>query len=123
MALINPVVDLTLAHVSDAETRGFSELMVKAYVPAGVDPAEPSLSPLLAEVPPSHPPTFIAIGESDPWRPEQELYAEKLSAAQIDLEIYRAPTSHLGPDGAAATPLALPTLTATALAIRDAFTP
>jgi len=123
VALINPVVDLTLAHVSDAETRGFSELMVKAYVPAGVDPAEPSLSPLLAEVPASHPPTFIAIGDFDTWRPEQDLYAEKLRAAGVPLELFRASTGHLGPDGAAATPLALPTLTATALAIRDAFTP
>lgn len=119
--LINPVVDLTLAHVSDPEVRGFSELMLKAYVPAGIDFAEPDLSPLLSPVPKSHPPTFLAIGDSDPWRAEQDLYAEKLAAAGVPLQVFRAPTGHLGPDGAAATPLALPTLTNAAEAIRTAF--
>jgi acetyl esterase len=119
--LINPVVDMTLTTVKDPELRGFSEMMVNAYVPKYTDPSDPSLSPLLSKVPHSHPPTFIAIGDTDPWRAEQDLYAEKLKVAGVKLEVFRAPTGHLGPDGAAASPIAIPTLTAAAMAIKAAF--
>ena len=55
-----------------------------------------------------HPFAFIAIGDSDPWRVEQDLYAEKLQRAGVKLEVFRVATSHLGPDAPAATPLAIP---------------
>jgi hypothetical protein len=72
-------------------------------------------------VPGNHPPKFIAIGDSDAWSAEQDLYAVKLNDAGVKLEIFRAPTGHLGPDGAAANPIAVPTLTAAGLAIKAAF--
>ena len=78
VALINPIVDLTLAHLKVPEVRVFAEMMVSAYLPKDADASDPGLSPLLGAVPASHPPAFIAIGDSDPWRVEQELYAEKL---------------------------------------------
>ena len=119
--LINPVVDLTLSTLKDPEVRGFSQMMVNAYLPTNTDATDPGVSPLLSAVPPHHPPTFIAIGDTDVWRAEQDLYAEKLRAADVKLEVFRAPTGHLGPDGAAATPTAIPTLTAAAEAIKAAF--
>jgi acetyl esterase len=119
--LINPVVDATLATIKDPEVRLFSEMMIKAYVPKDTDLQDPSLSPLLSEVPRSHPATFMAIGDSDPWRAEQDRYAEKLKKAGVRVEVFRAPTGHLGPDGALATTLAVPTLTAAGRAIKVAF--
>jgi acetyl esterase len=119
--LINPVVDMTLSTIKDPEVRGFSEMMANAYLPKDADASHPSLSPLLSDVPANHPPTFIAIADSDAWRAEQDLYAEKLKAAGVKLEIFRAPTGHLGPDGAVANPNAVPTLTAAGLAIKAAF--
>jgi acetyl esterase len=121
VALINPIVDLTLAHLKVPEVRVFAEMMVSAYLPKDADASDPGLSPLLGAVPASHPPAFIAIGDSDPWRVEQELYAGKLQRAGVKLEVFRAATSHLGPNAPAATPLAIPTLTAAALAIRAAL--
>lgn len=119
--LINPVVDATSATVEDPEVRAFCEMVVKAYVPEGIDLKDPGLSPLLHDVPASHPPTFIAIGDSDAWRAEQDLYAEKLRVAGVKVEVFRAPTGHLGSHGAAASPLAVPTLTAAGQAIKAAF--
>jgi acetyl esterase/lipase len=96
-------------------------MIVKAYVPEGIDLKDPGLSPLLHDVPASHPPTFIAIGDSDAWRAEQDLYAKKLRVAGVKVEVFRAPTGHLGPHGAAASALAIPTLTAAGQAIKSAF--
>jgi acetyl esterase/lipase len=121
VALINPVVDMTFASVQDAETRFFSELMIKSYVPAGVDVRDPALSPLLSAVPAMHPATFIAIGDQDPWRAEQDQYALKLRAAGVRVEVFRSATGHLGPEGAAATENAMPTIRAVGEAIKRAF--
>lgn len=120
-ALINPVVDATHATVTDPEVSFFTELMVKAYVPKETDVKDPSLSPLLSDVPKGHPATFIAIGDTDPWRAEQDLYAEKLKKAGVSVEVFRSPNGHLGPDGALATKVGIPTLTAAGQAIKSAF--
>jgi acetyl esterase len=121
VALINPVVDATSSNVKDPETLGFTQLMAKAYLPAGVNPTSPRVSPLLHPVPERHAPAFLAIGDDDPWRPEQEQYAAKLMAAGVKLEVRHVHTGHLGPDGAQATPLAMPTLMEAGQAIRRAF--
>ncbi len=121
VALVNPVVDCTASLVKDPETLGFSTLVLKAYVPEGVDASDPRLSPLLHAVPSGHPATFIAIGVNDHWRPEQEAYAAKLKDAGVPVEVIHSETGHLGPDGAHATPSAMPTLTAAGAAIRRAF--
>jgi len=120
-ALINPVIDLTAATVTDQEVRFFTDLMVKAYVPKETDLKDPSLSPLLSDVPKGHPATFIAIGDKDPWRAEQDLYAEKLKKAGVSVEVFRSATGHLGPDGALATKTATSTLIAAGKAIKSAF--
>ncbi len=119
--LINPVVDTSLRTIKDPEVRGFSEIMLKAYVPQNVDVSGPRIAPLLHPVPEDHPPTFIAIGDTDPWRAEQDLYAEMLRVAGVKVQVFRAATGHLGPDGAAASPVAVPTLKAAAQAIAAAF--
>ncbi|MCX5690826.1 MAG: alpha/beta hydrolase [Planctomycetota bacterium] len=121
VALINPVVDATGSTIKDQETLGFTQLMAKAYLPAGVAPTSPRVSPLLHPVPPRHAATFIAIGDEDPWRAEQEQYAAKLRTAGVKVEVLHAKTGHLGPDGSQATPLAMPILTEAGKAIRTAF--
>lgn len=120
-ALINPVVDMTFATVTNPEVRFLSDLAMKAYVPKETDVKDPSLSPLLSDVPKGHPPTFIAIGDKDPWRAEQDLYAEKLKKAGVSVEAFRSATGHLGPDGAMATEVATPSLVAAGKAIKAAF--
>jgi acetyl esterase len=120
-ALIDPVVDSTLASVQDPETRAFSEMVIKAYVPADTDVRDPGLSPLLSAVPAGHPATFIAIGDDDPWRAQQDQYSEKLRSAGVKIEVFRAKRGHLGPEGAAASENAMPTIAAVSQAIRSAF--
>lgn len=55
------------------------------------------------------------------WRAEQDLYAEKLKKAGVSVEVFRSPNGHLGPDGALATKVGIPTLTAAGKAIKLAF--
>lgn len=121
VALINPVVDATGSTIKDQETLGFTQLIAKAYLPKGIAATSPRVSPLLHPVPEQHAPVFMAIGDEDPWRPEQEQYASKLKAAGVKIEVSHARTGHLGPDGAQATPLAMPVLTEAGHAVRQAF--
>ncbi len=60
---------------------------VARYVPPGVDPADPRLSPLLAEDLSGLPPALIHTAQFDPFRDEGEAYARRLQEAGV-------PTQH-----------------------------
>ena len=59
------------------------------YAPAGVDRADPKLSPLLTEDLRGLPPAYIATAGFDPLRDEGEAYAERLSAAGVPTALRR----------------------------------
>jgi acetyl esterase len=121
VALVNPVVDMTLSTVKDPGILEFSQLMISAFVPQGVQTSDRRLSPMLYPPPANHPPTFIAIADEDGWRAEQEQYAEMLKAAWIDVEVFRLSGGHLGPRGAQAGTAAVPALTAAGKSMRKAL--
>ncbi|WP_300681276.1 alpha/beta hydrolase [Nocardioides sp.] len=62
-------------------TTRFIDLAVATYVPAGIDPRDPRLAPLYAEVPADIAPAFVATAGFDPLRDEGEAYATKLEKA------------------------------------------
>jgi acetyl esterase len=78
---------------------------------SGIDPADPRVSPLLAESLSGLAPALIAVAGFDPLRDEGEAYAESLRAAgtPVDLRYMRSLTHgfanlfQLGGDSAAAT--------------------
>lgn len=88
--LLQPVTDLTLACPSIAmpETeclvpRADLAWYYREYLGAGVDPRDPSLSPLWAEDLAGLPPALIIAAEYDSLRDEAAAYAEKLSTAGV----------------------------------------
>jgi len=70
-------------------TKEFMDLAMDSYVPAGADPADVLLSPLLAEVPSGVAPAFVATAGFDPLRDEGEQYAAKLAEAGVPVESWR----------------------------------
>lgn len=78
---------------------------------SGIDPADPRVSPALAESLEGLPPALIAVAGFDPLRDEGEDYATALRAAGIDVDLrYLGSLTHgfanlfqLGGDSAAAT--------------------
>lgn len=63
----------------------------QTYVPGDVDPADPRLAPLYAEVPEGVAPAYIVTAGFDPLRDEAEAYAEKLRDAGVKVELHRYP--------------------------------
>ena len=59
------------------------------YVPKGTDVRDPRLSPLYADDLGDLPPAFISTAEFDPLRDEAEDYADKLQAANVDVDCRR----------------------------------
>lgn len=59
------------------------------YAPAGVDRAQPSISPLLAENLSGLPPADVHVAQYDPLRDEGEAFAEKLRAAGVPVTFTR----------------------------------
>ncbi|HYQ36076.1 MAG TPA: alpha/beta hydrolase fold domain-containing protein, partial [Mycobacterium sp.] len=78
---------------------------------SGIDPADPRVSPLLAESLSGLAPALIAVGGFDPLRDEGEAYAAALRAAGIAVDLrYMGSLTHgfvnlfqLGGDSAVAT--------------------
>jgi acetyl esterase len=90
--LLCPILDFS----SDTESRrAFAEgyLLNRAmmqqdlecYVPSGVDPSDPRISPLRAEDFQGLPPAYIHTAEFDPVRDEGELYADALTHAGVEV--------------------------------------
>jgi len=86
--LINPLTDLS----RELETRRFQDqdwplgqsdlsLQIGQYVPPGIDPSSPRLSPLLCEDLSGLPPTIVVTSGFDPLYEEGEAYARKLVSA------------------------------------------
>jgi acetyl esterase len=94
--LVVPVTDCRMQTASHAEnadgymlTRASMEWFYDHYAPAGVDRAQPSLSPLLAEDHAGLPPADIHVAEYDPLRDEGEAYAAALEAAGVPVTLTR----------------------------------
>jgi acetyl esterase/lipase len=56
------------------------------YVPAGIEAADPRISPLLAANLSGLPPAHIHTAEFDPLRDEGKAYADRLAAAGVEVE-------------------------------------
>ncbi len=61
------------------------------YLPEGADPADPRISPLLADSHAGLPPTLIHSAEFDPFRDEAAAYAERLRAAGAAVQLTEHP--------------------------------
>ena len=70
-------------------TDEFIEVAGRGYVPAEVDPRDPRLAPLHAEVPDQVAPAYLCTAGFDPLRDEGEAYADKLRAAGVKVETQR----------------------------------
>jgi acetyl esterase len=93
--LVNPVLDLTLSHPSIEEnaegyflTKDTMEWFVGHYL-GDQDPADPSVSPLLAASLDELPPAMVLTAEFDPLRDEGEAYAARLEEAGVPTELIR----------------------------------
>jgi acetyl esterase len=94
--LIYPMLDATRSlpsHLEFGEGWGPSSLDMKRgwdeYVPSGVDPRDPRISPLFALDIDSIPPAFVLTAEYDSLRDEGELYAHNLGRAGNSVELKR----------------------------------
>jgi acetyl esterase len=120
--LVNPVVDASGSMVRDPGTQMFTRLVVDAYMPPDVDRTDPDASPISAGDLSRLPPAMVLIGESDPWRPEQEAFVRRLAEAGNKVNQYvQWGAGHLGPDGARATPAAKESLDVLSAALRAAL--
>jgi acetyl esterase len=72
-------------------TGEFMDLASATYVPAGVDPRDPRLSPIYADLPRGLAPAYVVTAGFDPLRDEGEAYARKLADAGVELELRRFP--------------------------------
>jgi acetyl esterase len=130
--LVYPATDLTLASPSIAENgEGYfltAETMrwfTDHNLAGGVDPADPSVSPLFAD--PSDlarvAPALVQVAGYDPLRDEGRAYADALAAAGVAAELTEYPTMIHGFTAMGAlTPVADEALTAAADHLRRAFT-
>jgi acetyl esterase len=96
--LVYPAVDMAGDYPSRVENaRGYfldvemMEWFFAHYVTdvAGIDPQDPRLSPLHATSLEGQPPAVVVTAELDPLRDEGEAYAEKLSAAGVEVVVKR----------------------------------
>lgn len=102
--LINPALDL--ANWDNAEFDEF-RLFRDYYLKESKEGANPLASPLRAANFQGLPPTFVVVGERDPLRAEGEAYVAKLRDAGVPANSYcQFGQGHLGPNWAAAAPVA-----------------
>ena len=92
------------------------------YVPAGVDPADPRLSPVEAKDVSGLPPAYIVTAGFDPLREEGIAYAEKLKRAGVAVMQVDYPTMiHGFFSMQGLIPMASEAIAAAAHAVRDAM--
>jgi acetyl esterase len=92
------------------------------YVPAGVDPADPRLSPIEAKDVSGLPPAYIVTAGFDPLREEGMAYAEKLKRAGVTVMQVDYPTMiHGFFSMQGVIPMASEAIAAAAHAVRDAM--
>ncbi len=112
-ALVYPATDLSLGSASIEEngvgyflTADTMRWFTDANLAGGIDPADPSVSPLFAsdEAVAGVAPALVQVAGYDPLRDEGRAYGEKLAAAGVPVEIVEYPTMIHGF-------LAMPTLT------------
>lgn len=92
-ALLYPATDLSRSRASSMRIAGSDGLGVadeanalrSGYLPANLNPKDPSVSPLFANLK-SLPPAFIANAEFDGYREEGQAYAAKLHASGVPAE-------------------------------------
>jgi acetyl esterase len=90
--LLSPCTDFSTRHPSRDEF-GDDELipsatvdaLMDAYAPAGVDRTDPRVSPLLAEDLTGVAPAYLLAAQYDFLRDEEQAYADRLSAAGVDV--------------------------------------
>jgi len=93
--LVYPVTDCTLSHPSmDENAEGYfltKDTMVwfVGHYLGGIDPKDPSVSPLHADSLEGLPPAFVITAEFDPLRDEGEAYAAALREAGVAVEAVR----------------------------------
>lgn len=75
-------------HILTAETMRYFR---REYVPAAERRVEPGASPLLAPSLQSCPPAFVSVAQCDVLRDEGVAYAERLSAAGVDVTLDEVP--------------------------------
>jgi len=94
--LVYPVTDFLGSHPSVQENaQGYlltSDTMAwiaERYLPGGVDPREPLVSPLYAPDLSGLPPAYIVTAELDPLRDEGEAYGRALEQAGVAVDVIR----------------------------------
>ncbi len=94
--LIYPQTDFTFSSLSHQEyssgyllERDSIEWYKKQYLPKGLDPTDPRISPLFAKDFSSLPPALVITAEFDPMRDEGEIYAQKLKSAGVPTTLKR----------------------------------
>ncbi len=130
--LVYPATDLTMASPSIAEnaegyflTADSMRWFTDHHLSGGLDPADPSVSPLFAD--PAElarvAPALVHVAGYDPLRDEGRAYADALTAAGVATELTEYPTMIHGFTAMGAlTPVADEALTAAADRLRRAFT-
>ncbi|CAN5751481.1 alpha/beta hydrolase [soil metagenome] len=129
--LVYPATDLTMAHPSIAQNAEGYFLTADAMrwftdhnLSAGVDPADPSVSPLFAapEDLARTPPALVHVAGYDPLRDEGRAYGEALAAAGVAAKVVEYPTMIHGFYAMGAmTPVADEALDDAAARLRHAF--
>jgi acetyl esterase len=91
--LVYPVLDATMSrpsHLRHAVGYQLTTAMMRAYwahyLPAGIDPRTPRLSPCWADSLAGLPPACVVLAELDPLRDEGEAYAARLRDAGVPVD-------------------------------------
>jgi acetyl esterase len=87
--MVNPSVSRDLFSEGFFLTRGFMDLASASYLARLGDPADPRISPGLADVPEGLPPTIVVTAGFDPLRDEGEAYARRLAGAGVRVTLRR----------------------------------
>ncbi len=72
-------------------TAAFMDLANASYLPDGLDPEDPRVAPLHADLPAGLAPAYVVTAGFDPLRDEGEAYARKLTEAGVRVELRRFP--------------------------------